>query len=83
MSLFAGSMLILVVSDNLLTLFVGWELMGLCSYLLIGFWYAKTYDDPKATTTSNGSGQSLYDHSVLAMSSCCWALSFSTVSLGR
>ncbi|HZM24545.1 MAG TPA: NADH-quinone oxidoreductase subunit L, partial [Anaerolineales bacterium] len=31
----------LVVSDNLLTLFVGWEIMGLCSYLLIGFWYAK------------------------------------------
>ncbi len=47
MALFAGSMLILVVSDNLLTLFVGWELMGLCSYLLIGFWYAKKYDDPK------------------------------------
>ncbi len=41
MSLFAGAMLVLVVSDNLLTLFVGWELMGLCSYLLIGFWYAK------------------------------------------
>jgi len=47
MSLFAGSMLLLVVSDNLLTLFVGWELMGLCSYLLIGFWYSKKYDDPK------------------------------------
>ncbi len=47
MSLFAGAMLVLVVSDNLLTLFVGWELMGLCSYLLIGFWYAKKYDDPK------------------------------------
>ncbi len=47
MSLFGGSMLVLVVSDNLLTLFVGWELMGLCSYLLIGFWYAKTYEDPK------------------------------------
>ena len=47
MSLFGGSMLILVVSDNLLTLFVGWELMGLCSYLLIGFWYAKKYEDPK------------------------------------
>ena len=31
----------LVVSDNLLTLFAGWEIMGLCSYLLIGFWYAK------------------------------------------
>jgi NADH-quinone oxidoreductase subunit L len=46
MSLFAGAMLVLVVSDNLLTLFVGWELMGLCSYLLIGFWYARKYDDP-------------------------------------
>ncbi|MHC1783329.1 MAG: NADH-quinone oxidoreductase subunit L [Anaerolineaceae bacterium] len=31
----------LVVSDNLLTLYVGWEIMGLCSYLLIGFWYGK------------------------------------------
>ncbi len=40
-SLFAMGMYILVVSDNLLTLFVGWEIMGLCSYLLIGFWYAK------------------------------------------
>ena len=40
-SLFAFGMLTLVVSDNLLTLFVGWEIMGLCSYLLIGFWYAK------------------------------------------
>ncbi len=41
MSLFAFGMLTLVLSDNLLTLFVGWEIMGLCSYLLIGFWYAK------------------------------------------
>ena len=40
--LFAFGMYTLVVSDNLLTLFVGWEIMGLCSYLLIGFWYAKT-----------------------------------------
>jgi NADH-quinone oxidoreductase subunit L len=40
-SLFAFGMFVLVVSDNLLTLFVGWEIMGLCSYLLIGFWYAK------------------------------------------
>jgi NADH-quinone oxidoreductase subunit L len=40
-SLFAFGMLTLVVSDNLLTLFIGWEIMGLCSYLLIGFWYAK------------------------------------------
>ena len=40
-SLFAFGMYTLVLSDNLLTLFVGWEIMGLCSYLLIGFWYGK------------------------------------------
>ncbi len=39
--LFAFGMFTLVVSDNLLTLFIGWEIMGLCSYLLIGFWYGK------------------------------------------
>ncbi len=40
-SLFAFGMLLLVVSDNLLTLYIGWEVMGLCSYLLIGFWFGK------------------------------------------
>ena len=40
-SLFAGAMLTLVVADNVLLLFVGWEIMGLCSYLLIGFWFEK------------------------------------------
>ncbi len=40
-SLFAFAMLLLVVADNLLLLFVGWEIMGLCSYLLIGFWFQK------------------------------------------
>lgn len=40
-SLFAFGMLVLVVADNLLLLFMGWEIMGLCSYLLIGFWYGK------------------------------------------
>ncbi len=43
MSLFAGAMLILVVADNLLLLFVGWEIMGFCSYSLIGFWYSRDY----------------------------------------
>ncbi len=41
LSLFAGSMMGLVVSDNFLTLFVYWELMGFCSYSLIGFFYNK------------------------------------------
>ena len=40
-SLFAGAMLTLVVADNVLLLFVGWEIMGVCSYLLIGFWFEK------------------------------------------
>lgn len=40
-SLFAGAMLTLVVADNLLLLFIGWEVMGFCSYSLIGFWYEK------------------------------------------
>ncbi|WP_328812755.1 NADH-quinone oxidoreductase subunit L [Paradesulfitobacterium ferrireducens] len=40
-SLFAASMLGLVISTNLLQLFIFWELVGLCSYLLIGFWYFK------------------------------------------
>ena len=41
LSLFTFSMLMLVVSDNFLQLFFGWEGVGLCSYLLIGFWYHK------------------------------------------
>lgn len=39
--LFTAAMLGLVYSDNLLQLFIFWELVGLCSYLLIGFWYRK------------------------------------------
>ncbi len=40
-SLFIASMLALVLSSNLVLLFISWELVGLCSYLLIGFWYRK------------------------------------------
>ncbi len=39
MNLFIFAMLVLVLADNLPVLFVGWEGVGLCSYLLIGFWY--------------------------------------------
>ncbi len=41
LSAFVFSMLVLVMSDNFLGLFIGWEGVGLCSWLLIGFWYYK------------------------------------------
>ena len=41
LNLFAAFMLLLVLGDNFLVMFVGWEGVGLCSYLLIGFWYQK------------------------------------------
>ncbi len=42
MNLFAFFMLMLVLGQNLLVLYLGWEGVGLCSYLLIGFWFEKT-----------------------------------------
>ncbi len=45
LNLFIFNMLILVLGDSLLTMFVGWEGVGLCSYLLIGFWFT---DEQKA-----------------------------------
>ncbi|NNL67109.1 MAG: NADH-quinone oxidoreductase subunit L, partial [Myxococcales bacterium] len=44
LNLFTFSMLMLVLGDNLLVLFLGWEGVGLCSYLLIGFWYADEWN---------------------------------------
>ncbi|MGA2669126.1 MAG: NADH-quinone oxidoreductase subunit L [Ignavibacteria bacterium] len=43
MNLFIFSMLNLVLADNFLLMFLGWEGVGLCSYLLIGFWYEKSF----------------------------------------
>ena len=42
LNLFVFFMLLLVLADNYLLLYVGWEGVGLCSYLLIGFWFEKT-----------------------------------------
>ena len=48
LNLFASFMLLLVLADNLLLLYVGWEGVGLCSYLLIGFWF----DRPSAAAAA-------------------------------
>jgi len=48
LNLFLASMLLLVVADNYVVLYVGWEGVGLASYLLIGFWYHK----PTAATAA-------------------------------
>jgi NADH-quinone oxidoreductase subunit L len=48
LNLFVFSMLLLVLADNLLLLYVGWELVGVCSYFLIGFWFER----PAAATAA-------------------------------
>ncbi|HZH04505.1 MAG TPA: proton-conducting transporter membrane subunit, partial [Myxococcaceae bacterium] len=55
LNLFVAMMLTLVLADSLVLLFVGWEGVGLCSYLLIGFWYSdseKAYAGRKAFVTN-------------------------------
>ncbi|EUA13715.1 NADH-Ubiquinone/plastoquinone (complex I), various chains family protein [Mycobacterium xenopi 4042] len=48
LNLFLAAMLLLVVADNYLGLYIGWEGVGLASYLLIGFWYQR----PSAATAA-------------------------------
>jgi NADH-quinone oxidoreductase subunit L len=42
LNLFVASMLLLVLADDLLVMFIGWEGVGVCSYLLVGFWFSET-----------------------------------------
>ena len=51
LSAFVFSMLILVMSDNFMGLFIGWEGVGVCSWLLVGFWYHKE-DKPREENPS-------------------------------
>ncbi|HUA35943.1 MAG TPA: NADH-quinone oxidoreductase subunit L [Candidatus Binataceae bacterium] len=74
MNLFAFSMLILVLANNLLLMFVGWEGVGLCSYLLVAFWYTNpefAYNGRKAFVV-NRVGDAGF---LLAMFTIVWAMS--------
>jgi NADH-quinone oxidoreductase subunit L len=53
LNLFTGMMLLLVLGGSLPVLFVGWEGVGLCSYLLIGFWYERMFDERTGMTCAD------------------------------
>ncbi len=67
LSAFVFSMMILVMSDNFAGLFIGWEGVGLCSWLLIGFWYHKA-DQPKTNDIYNSPYSTLSPHSSISPS---------------
>ena len=80
LSLFSFSMLFLVVSDNLLGIYIGWELVGLCSYLLIGFWFEKDSAAnacKKAFLTTRVGDVGMF----IGMMILFWQLDFKTFSL--
>ncbi|MHA1617244.1 MAG: NADH-quinone oxidoreductase subunit 5 family protein [Candidatus Njordarchaeales archaeon] len=54
MNLFVGSMILLVLSNNLLQMFISWELVGLCSWGLISFWYKSTAPSPDPRFATEG-----------------------------
>ena len=70
LSLFAAAMLGLVIANSLLLLFICWEIVGLTSYLLIGFWYHK----PSAAAAA----KKAFITTASATSHCCWAWCGST-----
>ena len=67
LNLFAAFMLLLVLGDNFIVLFVGWEGVGLCSYLLIGFWYK--IDRPPTPARKRSS--SIASATSRSFSACC------------
>ena len=62
LNLFVAAMLLLVLADDLVVLFVGWEGVGVCSYLLVGFWF----DDP----ANGGAAQNPSSSPALPISRC-------------
>ena len=60
LNLFIFAMLNLVLADNYVLMFLGWEGVGLCSYLLIGFWYQKKFDGVKITWTGDAGNKAFW-----------------------
>jgi hypothetical protein len=72
-SLFTFSMLMLVMSNNFMQLFFGWEAVGVVSYLLIGFWYTRPTGDRSRTSRPSSSTASAISASCSASPRCCYA----------
>ncbi len=72
LNLFTASMLVLVLADSLPLMFVGWEGVGLCSYLLIGFWYKDSAkaDAGKKAFVANRVGDAAF---IVGMAALFWA----------
>src|SRR5438876_1016682 len=83
LNLFVASMLLLVLGGNLLVLFVGWELVGLCSYLLIGFWFdrERAASSGRKAFIVNRIGDAGYTLSVVAAVGAVTAFFAATVAL--
>jgi NADH-quinone oxidoreductase subunit L len=81
MNLFIFAMLNLVLADNFLLMFLGWEGVGLCSYLLIGFWYEKKFtgDAAKKAFVVNRIGDLGFILGMLLIYLTFNSLNFSTV----
>ena len=82
LNLFMSAMLLLVLADNLVLMFVGWEGVGLCSYLLIGYWFEKpaAADAGKKAFLVNRIGDAGFLLGILVLWSAAGTVSFAGLS---
>lgn len=82
LSLFSFSMLLLVLSNNFVQMFISWELVGVCSYLLIGFWYHKSSaaEAGKKAFITTRVGDVGFLIGILLIFSLCLSFDFSEIS---